>query len=242
MRSKATARTLEALIGSSLGAGAGAAAGGLSYAPSSPVEWMDEFGEVQARKLTDKEKKSKGDRARRAALMGAAAGAGGALGLSRVLRSLRSAAEREAFKSGKLTKQYLGPLEDYAADLARRSPRQRPLFPPKGSMPGDAERLRAARDLLEQRNSKIRDLMAVAKMERDKAVFGGLKMHPAPKGMKAKRVFSPQTHEGQIMHSMFGGPKKMEAFNRGPKSGRFAGRGMRGSYEDMVERLYRGGR
>ena len=37
---------------------------------------------------------------------------------------------------------------------------QRPLFPPKGSMPGDAERLRAARDLLEQRNSKIRDLMS----------------------------------------------------------------------------------
>jgi len=240
MKSRASARTLEALIGSSIGAGAGAAGGALSYSPSSPLEWMDEHGEVQSRPLTEKEKSSKGGRARKAALMGAAAGAGGALGLSRVLRSLRTSAERSALKSGDLTKRYVGPLEDYAMDLTRRSPRQALLFPPKGAKPGDADRLLIAQDILKKRNSRIKELLSVAEQERNKAVFGGLKKHPGAK--KGERVFSPSTHEGQIMHKIFGGPKAMTAFNKGPASGPFQGRGMRGSYEDLIERLYRQGR
>ena len=257
MRSKATARTLEALIGSSLGAGTGAAAGALSYAADSPVEWLDDNDEVQSRNLTEKERTSKRSRAGSAALLGAAAGAGGALGLSRVLRSLRTAAEHSALKSGKLRKQYIGPLEDYATDLTRRSPLQTPLFAPQGARSGDSERLRIARDLIERRSGKMKDLLAVAKLERDKSVFGGLKKHPFKDGASyyrkeglshpvpaspRRRVFSPQTHEGQIMDKIFGGPKGMDRFNSGPPGGPFANRGMRGSYEDLVERLYRIGK
>jgi hypothetical protein len=174
--------------------------------------------------------------------MGVAAGAGGALGLSRVLRSLRTAAERKALKDGHVIRQYMGPLEEYAADLARRSPKQMQLFRPTGGRPGDVERVRLAQDLIKKRTAKFKELLAVAEKERNKSLFGGVKTHRAPKDLATKRVFSPQTHEGQIMNRVFGGPKSMEAFNRGPTSGPFKGRNMRGSYEDLIERLYRQGK
>ena len=240
MKGVGTARTLEALIGTSLGAGVGAITGATTYAPSRPVEWVDDYGEVQSRRLTSRERELRTSRAGKGALAGVAMGAGGALGLSRVLRSLRSAAERSAVGTTKGI--YAGPLKEYLAVLKKRNPVQGLLPYNNRARARDARRIAVAEDLLSERTKRIEDLVGVAKAERDRSLFGGFKKHPLPraKGKKREFVFSPQTHEGQIMHDIFGGPKGLARARRGPDRGEFAGRGLRGTYEELIEQLTRG--
>ena len=232
--SKGVARTLEAMIGASLGAGALGGASSLAFKPDSPIEWIDSSGEVHARRLSKAEKRRKSKKLTNAVMAGAALGAGGALGLSRVLRSMRTAAERKALPE--MVGRYTGQLKGYMSGIERKYPRQRRLD--LNVRPALDPRLVAAKDLLNKRVSRIEDLLADAKFKRDSTIFGGRKTWPykiVDSGkVTTERFPSPATHEGQIVNQMFGGPAGIVRMRKAhPKTG------LRGMYQRMVEDLVR---
>jgi hypothetical protein len=174
-------------------------------------------------------------------------GAGGALGLSRVLRSLRTSAEKAALKG--TTQEYVGPLRDYVKALRGRNPNQRRLPYDSGSKKLDGRRIAAAEDMLNKRVGRIQELLGVAKAERNRSLFGGMKKYKYPDGVlknlskpgaRNTWLSSPSTHQGQVMFDLFGGPRGLSKAMEGPGRGEFAGRGLRGTYEELIEQLTRG--
>jgi hypothetical protein len=241
-RSPVMARVLEAFIGGATGAGVGGTAGALSYKTKAPTEWTDERGDVQARKLTKEEKADRRENFMQGALIGMGIGATGA-NVGSILRRF-SAARGEAAQLGATTKQYVGPLQDYARKLQIHSAvesshrgladalrgRQPSLRVVKPDEIVSAQRLEAARTLLGQREQKIRDLLSVAQANRERSLFGGLRQVGGSR-LSTGPQFTPMSHQGLIEQDLFGGHEAAKRTLMGNPEG---------YYREMVEKMVRG--
>ena len=207
------ARTLEAMIGAAIGGGVGATGGYATYAPDSPLEWTDTAGRIHGRGLTEGEREERVKRTRKAAGGGAAIGAIGSGGASKALRMYW--ARREAKDASKAVGYYLDPLRSYVKKLQKNtgiSPTGQTSLTAK-TKKIDRDRLFAASDMLEKMEQRVRDLHHVAAKERDKRLWGGIRMWPVttPAG-KRLRMGSPKTtHEGMVVQELFGNPAMVEA-------------------------------
>jgi hypothetical protein len=171
---KATARALEALIGVGAGGSLGGAAGALTYRPDSPREWMNEYGEVEARRLTASERKDRRKRALVAALVGGGVGGSGSLGASAFRRGRLSKADRELVE-GEVSS-VLRPLRDFRARAEKRL--QGVERTPRGATSSTArqlrERLRAISQVEEEQSKALRGLIRKADDARASRLYGGV--------------------------------------------------------------------
>ena len=170
-KSYAGARALEGMIGAVLGGGVGAAGGHLSYKPVSPLEWMDEKGDVWSRNMTEDEKKARAALRAKAALIGALGGAALSIGGAQLRLKQLAKADVEAAEGA--VNQYMDPirevLDDYAATASRlgnRSPKSAPAKKAK-------RELNAAQKIYDGHLKAIDDLAEQAKTERAQEAFGG---------------------------------------------------------------------
>lgn len=181
------ARALEA----ALGAGGGAALGGLTgsgtYTPKSPVYRIDPQGFLLQRDLSPEEKKERVSRALKAAAGGAALGTAGSLGASKLLRHLQDIAGKEelayALKHNLPGRKQL--LQDMAAahqeqvDLLRQDLQNPFLWGDRAreslsTMKAEARKVTAARQLLGEEEQRIVNLAERARQYRRARPFGAV--------------------------------------------------------------------
>lgn len=167
------ARGIEALAGTVLGVGAGAAAGRVGYRPDFPLEWSDDQGVIRARKLDPEERAARRSLMANAALVGAGVGMAAALGGSIFRRSVLSKAERRAAKD----------LSDsYLVDLQEILDKDRAKYHALAQTPGKTDtqtakqmrkRIDVAQGILRKEEDHVNDLLNTASEMRAQKPFGG---------------------------------------------------------------------
>ena len=171
--SKVKARTLEALLGVTLGGGVGAAAGGLAYKPDFPLEWTDAEGRVQARRLDPEERAARRSLMAQAALLGAGVGSAATLGGSLARRAVLAKAEREA--AGEVGDAYLNSLRRHISKAQDKYHGLEATPGGQGTAIGKGVRreIDAATRLLRSQEAKVNDLLDAAASKRSEKFFGG---------------------------------------------------------------------
>lgn len=171
--SRAKARSLEALLGATLGVGGGAAAGRLMYSPNFPLEWEDEDGQIRSRRLDPKEREARKQLMSHAALAGAGVGASLALGGSALRRALISSAERAAAQD--TGDAYLRSLRSL---IKQREDAYHGLENTRGGLgsrtaKGLRKEIDAGKKVLRAQEKKVNSLLDDSALSRAERFFGG---------------------------------------------------------------------
>jgi len=216
------ARSIEALVGAVLGAGAGAAIGRGSYLPATPVEWTDDYtNEIMSRKLSPKERGDRSSRSGKFSAGGAGAGILGSLALSGLLRGRTARAERAGLS--KLLKKHIGPLEKHIANLERKTGQrgaQLPLAVDSLSRQNSAamRKLRAANKIHNEKMQGITNLVEKVKRTRAESPWGGWQSSKYRDSMgRARNYPNPATTlEGAVVKDFYGNPQAWESIQKAP--------------------------
>ena len=233
------ARSIEALVGAVLGAGAGAAIGRASYSPATPVEWTDDYSnEIMSRKLNPAERKDRSSRSSKFSAGGLGTGIAGSLALSGLLRGRASRADRAGLS--KLIKKHVGPLEKHILNLERKTGQrgsQLPLAMDQMSNQNSAamKKLRAATAIHNERMQGITNLVEKVKRTRAESPWGGWKLSSYMDAAGRKRSYpSPATTiEGAVVKDFYGNPRNWEQIQKAPG-------GLGSYYQRMINRRARG--
>lgn len=187
-----SARVPEALIGAGIGGLSLAGLSALMHEPKKPLEWIDENDRFRTRNMTESEKRERTRKLVAMALLGASIGGAGSVGASHVRRLALKASELEALPI--IKKERLTGLQNLVNEAAQEADKAQVVSGSEEAARRIAKRNKA-QALYAEQESKLSELANAAASERDKALWGGLRLKG---GGKTPVPHEKLTLEGQV--------------------------------------------